>query len=216
MEDWFKQFVILWSVIDPIGTIPVFLAVTARFTNPKLARKVAFKAILIASLVLLFFVVAGEYLLDEMGIPLAAFQIAGGLVLFLFALTMIFGESKPDEEMGMIEKGMHSAVYPLAIPSIASPGAMMAAVLLTDNNRFSVVHQAVTTGVMLSVLLITFILMLLATHIQKIIGVSGASVISRVMGLILAAVAVNAILTGIELYFGIETAVQNSQMLAPS
>ncbi|GAB3484997.1 MarC family protein [Marinomonas epiphytica] len=216
MEDWFKQFVILWSVIDPIGTIPVFLAVTARFTNPKLARKVAFKAILIASLVLLFFVVAGEYLLDEMGIPLAAFQIAGGLVLFLFALTMIFGESKPDEEVGMIEKGMHSAVYPLAIPSIASPGAMMAAVLLTDNNRFSVVHQAVTTGVMLSVLLITFILMLLATHIQKIIGVAGASVISRVMGLILAAVAVNATLTGVELYFGLETAVQNSQMLAPS
>ncbi|GAA0837532.1 MAG: MarC family protein [Marinomonas sp.] len=213
MEDWFKQFIILWSVIDPIGTVPVFLAVTAGLASPSLARKLALKAVLISALVLLFFVIAGEYLLNEMGIPLEAFQIAGGLVLFLFALTMIFGESKPDEEMGIVEKGMHSAVFPLAIPSIASPGAMMAAVLLTDNNRFSVMHQFVTTMVMLSVLFVTFILMLLATRIQKIIGVAGASVISRVMGLILAAVAVNSVLTGIQQYFDLHTAISTKDSL---
>jgi len=210
MEDWFKQFIILWSVIDPIGTVPVFLAVTAGLGSPSLSRKLALKAVLISAIVLLFFVIAGEYLLNEMGIPLEAFQIAGGLVLFLFALTMIFGESKPDEEMGIVQKGMHGAVFPLAIPSIASPGAMMAAVLLTDNNRFSVMHQFVTTMVMLSVLFVTFILMLLATRIQKIIGVAGASVISRVMGLILAAVAVNSVLTGIQQYFDLHTAVSVS------
>ncbi|WP_369854506.1 MarC family protein [Candidatus Thalassolituus haligoni] len=203
MNEWIKQFVFLWAVIDPIGTIPVFLAVTASLKDPVMIRRIAYKATAIAALVLLFFVLVGELLLDAMGIPLEAFQISGGLVLFLFALTMIFGESKPEEEIGMVARGMQTAVFPLAIPSIASPGAMMAAVLLTDNHRFSIIHQAATSLVILSVLVVTLVFMLLASRIQKVIGEGGASVISRVMGLILAAVAVNSVLTGIQIYFGL-------------
>ncbi|WP_370293327.1 MarC family protein [Thalassolituus sp.] len=201
MQDIIKQFVLLWSVIDPIGTIPVYLALASAYADNATRRKLAYKAITIATLVLLFFVVAGEFLLDAMSIPLPAFQIAGGIVLFIFAMTMMFGESKPESELDMIKKGMHSAVFPLAIPSIASPGAMMAAVLLTDNHRFSVMHQVMTTGIILSVLLITLIFMLLGSHILKVIGEAGASVISRVMGLILASVAVNAVLAGIQVFF---------------
>ncbi|MDP2504116.1 MULTISPECIES: MarC family protein [unclassified Oceanobacter] len=204
MNEWIKQFVLLWSVIDPIGTIPVFIAVTASIKNPVMIRRIAYKAITIAALVMLFFVMMGEMLLDAMGIPLEAFQVAGGLVLFLFALSMIFGESKPEEEISMVAKGMQTAVFPLAIPSVASPGAMMAAVLLTDNHRFSFVHQIGTSMVILSVLMITLVFMLLASRILKIIGEGGASVISRVMGLILAAVAVNSVLAGIQIYFGLE------------
>lgn len=201
MNDLIKDFVLLWAVIDPIGTLPVYLAVTAHMKDRPMARKVAVKATAIAALVLVFFVVAGEVMLNAMSIPLPAFQIAGGIVLFLFALTMIFGESKPEEELHILEKGLQSAVFPLAIPSIASPGAMMAAVLLTDNNRFSIEHQAITTGIILLVLLITLILMLLASSIQKVIGQTGASVISRVMGLILSSVAMSAVLSGIQGYF---------------
>lgn len=201
MEDIVKQFVLLWSVIDPIGTIPVFLALAAGYHDPKLQRQLAIKATGVATLVLLFFVIAGEFLLDAMSIPLPAFQVAGGIVLFLFAMTMMFGDSKPEEELNMIKKGMHTAVFPLAIPSIASPGAMMAAVLLTDNHRFSWMHQLVTTLIILSVVLITLIFMLLGSRILKIIGEAGASVISRVMGLILASVATNAVLAGIQEYF---------------
>ncbi len=203
VADFFKQFVLLWSVIDPIGTIPVFIAIAASLHGGVNPRQLAYKAITVAGCVLLFFVVAGEFLLDAMGIPLEAFQIAGGLVLFLFALTMIFGESKPEEELHMVQRGMQSAVFPLAIPSIASPGAMTAAVLLTDNHRFSWIHQFFTTLVILVVLAITLVAMLLATRIMKIIGEAGASVVSRVMGLILAAVAVNSVLNGIQLYFGL-------------
>jgi multiple antibiotic resistance protein len=201
LDTLIRQFVIFWTVIDPIGTIPIFLAVTAPLASAARARSVALQATAISAVVLIFFVIAGEILLEAMAIPLAAFQVAGGIVLFLFALSMIFGSSKPEEELLLVEKGAHDAVYPLAIPSIASPGAMMAAVLLTDNHRFSIVDQALTTLTMLLVLAITLVLMYLATRIQKVLGQSGASVISRIMGLILASVAVDHVLSGLLTYF---------------
>ena len=199
------QFVVLWAVIDPVGSVPVYLSQTQHLSL-KQRRKVALKAVAIASGVLIFFLVAGQLLLEAMQIPLPAFQAAGGLVLLLFALTMIFGESKPEQEQKLTQDVSHSeladlAVYPLAIPSIASPGAMMAVVMLTDNHRYSVVDQVITAGVMIAVLLITLFLLLSATTIQKWIGSIGAAIISRVMGLILAAVAVNNLLQGIKDFY---------------
>ena len=122
-------------------------------------------------------------------------------MLFLFALTMIFGDSKPEEEMKMINSASEKAVFPLAMPSIASPGAMLAAVLLTENNRFSIWEQVQTGLTMIAVLAIVLVLLLLANRLFKIIGNSGASIISRVMGLILASVAIASILEGIMVYF---------------
>lgn len=200
MDDLIRQFVLLWAVIDPIGTIPVFIAVTIGMSR-SLMRKVAMKATLVAALVLIFFVLVGEILLDAMQIPLSAFQIAGGIILFLFALTMIFGESKPETEMQLVENNLHKYVFPLAIPSIASPGAMMAAVLLTDNHRYSWIHQGITTLIILAVLLVTLVFMLLASRILTIIGDAGASVVSRIMGMILASIAVSAVLSGISIFF---------------
>lgn len=122
-------------------------------------------------------------------------------MLLLFALTMIFGESKPEQEMQMDYDISDLAVFPIAVPSIASPGAMMAVVMLTDNHRYSLIDQALTALVMLGVLLITYLLLRSASRIQKVIGRTGASVISRVMGLILAAVAVNNLLVGLRDFF---------------
>ncbi|EED27625.1 conserved hypothetical protein TIGR00427 [Vibrio sp. 16] len=192
-------------MIDPVGSVPVYLSQTHHLTA-KQRRLVALKAVGIATGVLLFFLVVGQLLLEAMQIPLPAFQAAGGLVLLLFALTMIFGESKPEQETKLSEEISHSdladlAVYPLAIPSIASPGAMMAIVMLTDNHRYSLIDQGLTAAVMIVVLLITLLLLLGATHIQKWIGNVGAAIISRVMGLILAAVAVNNLLMGIKDFY---------------
>ncbi|ABN74287.1 MarC family transcriptional regulator [Actinobacillus pleuropneumoniae] len=196
------QFVVLWAVIDPIGSIPVYLAKTNQLSTAE-RHKVALKAVGIATIILLFFLVAVQSLFEMMQIPLSAFQIAGGLVLLIFALTMIFGEGKPENEIKMQTSLSELAVYPLAVPSIASPGAMMAIVLLTDNHRFSLTDQFITTLIMLAVLLITYFLLLAASKIQNVIGSVGASVISRVMGLILAAVAVNNLLVGIQQFFGL-------------
>ncbi|WP_407492131.1 MarC family protein [Pseudooceanicola sp. MF1-13] len=186
----FEQFVILWVVIDPIGTIPVFVAVTAGMA-PNRLRRTAFQAAGVAALVLGFFLVLGQFLIDALGISLPAFQIAGGLILFAFAFTMIFGQ--PMNGSGAVQErgdGM-PAIFPLAVPSIASPGAMLAIVLLTDNNRFSIPEQAVTALVMLAVLGVALLLMLLAAPILKVIRLSGAAIVSRVMGMVLAAVAVD-------------------------
>lgn len=114
---------------------------------------------------------------------------------------MIFGESKPDIELKIAPKQSETAIFPLATPSIASPGAMLAIVLLTENASYSIWEQTQTALVMLLVLFITFILMVLASHIHRIIGNGGASLISRVMGMVLASVAVANVLAGIKEYF---------------
>lgn len=196
-DEILATFVFYFAVIDPIGTIPVFIAVTKGYTSGQ-KRVIAAKSVFISLLVLLFFVVAAEHILDAINVSLAAFQIAGGIVLFLFALTMIFGDSKPESEIKSIKSTTEAAIFPLAIPSIASPGAMLTAVLLTSNVDHSIVEQALSTVVMASVLLLVLILLILSSFIDRIIGNSGASVISRVMGLILSAVAVSNVIEGIK------------------
>ena len=192
----FREFITLTVVIDPVGTIPVFMATTAAF-SASVRRKIAFQSVLIAAGVLFFFLLCGQIVFEALGLELGTFQIAGGIILFLFALTMIFGKSKTEQEIAEVEAShTQSAVFPLAIPSIASPGAMLAVIILTDNHRNSVTEQAITSGLLLVVLLITLLLLLLASPILKVIGVAGASVISRVMGIILSTVAVDSILKG--------------------
>lgn len=195
------SFVLLWAVIDPIGTVPVFLGVTQGLDAAK-RRRIALIAALSAAGILLFFIVIGEILLRAMGVPLVAFQIAGGLILFLFALTMVFGESKPDAEVRAAEDSQETAIFPLATPSIASPGAMMAVVLLTENSRHSILEQTVTAAIMLLVVATAYVMMLAAPQIARVIGNAGASLVSRVMGLILASIAATQVLEGFAVYFG--------------
>lgn len=202
MERLLPDFITFFAVIDPIGTVPVFLAVTQRYPETE-RRRVALRAAVTATFVLLFFVIAGEIVLRAIGTPLAAFEVAGGIVLFLFALTMIFGESKPDEELRLASAGSETAVFPLAIPSIASPGAMLAAVLRTENDRFTLSQQALTATMMLAVLGITLLFMLAAARLDRLIGSAGASLISRVMGMIIASVAATSVLDGIRDYYAL-------------
>ena len=203
MNELLAIFIFFFAVIDPIGTVPVFIALT-RGDSDKFKRKVALKAVLVSAGVLLFFVVAGELLLNAINIPLSAFQIAGGIVLLLFALSMIFGESKPEMEIKSVRDSTETAIFPLAIPSIASPGAMLGAVLMTRNTEYTWVEQLITSSMMLAVLTVVLVLLLLATHVHKLIGDSGASIVSRIMGLILSSVAVTNILDGIAHYFGLQ------------
>ena len=202
MIDLIAIFVLFFAVIDPIGTVPVFIAVT-RHQNPAEKRRTALKATLVAAVILVFFVLAGEQILESLDIPLSAFQVSGGIILFLFALTMIFGESKPEEEVKLSGDAQDKSIFPLAVPSIASPGAMLAAVMQTENTLFSLPEQAQITGVMLLVLASALILMLASTYVHRIIGDSGASIISRIMGIILASMAVTSVLEGIVAYFGL-------------
>ncbi|MCD8529099.1 MAG: MarC family protein [Chitinophagales bacterium] len=190
----------LFAVIDPIGSVPVYLEATKEF-DLKHKRKIAIRASFVAFFVLLFFILVGQIILEGMDVTLHAFQISGGIILFLFALTMIFGEGKPETEIHMIKDYKHVTIFPVAIPSIASPGAIMAVVLLTDNHIYTLTQQLATSFLVLLVILLTMVLLLLANKVQKIIGEYGITVISKIMGLILASYAVQSVLSGLKDFF---------------
>lgn len=188
------DFLMLLVTIDPIGTVVLFVPLTASMTAAERART-AWKATVVAGCVLLAFLIAGEILLSELGIRLVSFQIAGGIILFLFGLQMVFGTGVIAEKA---EPGRDIAVFPLALPGIANPGAIMAVVLLTDNHRHSIAQQAVTAAVLLVVLAITIVALLASARITRALGSTGANAVIRVMGLILAALATEQIAIGVE------------------
>lgn len=202
MIEFFEKFLFLFAVIDPLGSIPVFLEATKQVGDAE-KKRIAKKATLVATGILLFFIIVGQFIMEAMHITLPAFQISGGVILFLFALTMVFGEGKPEEEKHLIKDYDHVTIFPIAIPSIASPGAIMAVVLLTDNHLYTVGQQAFTTFIVVLVLLTTGFLLLAARKIQDRIGETGILVISKIMGLILASFAIQSILSGIKSYFGL-------------
>ncbi|MCJ7871204.1 MarC family protein [Phaeobacter sp. J2-8] len=197
-NDLIRELVTLVVVIDPVGTIPVYLFAVQSVPRA-LHRSFAIRAIVIATLVLLVFLAAGQVILETLGLRLGSFQIAGGIILFLFAMTMIFGDSKPNREIEeACRDHLASAVFPLAMPSIASPGAMLAIVVLTDNHTEPLTDQIITAGLLILVLAFTLVLLLAASAIHRLIGNTGASVISRVMGIILATIAVDSVLGGLD------------------
>ncbi len=191
---------LIFAVVDPIGSIPVYLEATKEFDLAH-KKKIAVRASVIAFFILLFFIVIGQLILEGMSVSLDAFQISGGVILFLFALTMIFGAGKPEQEKSNITDYKHVTIFPIAIPSIASPGAIMAVVLMTNNHIYSIKQQTVTTLIVLGVIGITCLILLIANRLQKVIGDYGITVLSKVMGLILASYAIQSILNGISSYF---------------
>jgi multiple antibiotic resistance protein len=193
---WWQQhvseFVTFFLVMNPFSTLPVFLSLVSTL-EPRAQRKIALYAVLIAFGVLVFFIFAGAFVLQKMGVPIRAFQIAGGILLFLVALDMIRGDIRAGAQ-GAEQSHFALAVYPLAIPKIAGPGAMLTAILLTDDDRFNPLGQLATVGVLAAVLLIQLVVLIAAVPISRLIGVAGASVIGRVMGMLLAALAVSMVL----------------------
>ncbi len=202
-NDFVFEFVTLLVILDPIATIPIFLAVTAGLERRK-SLQIAAYALGISFLILLFFIVVGQHLLEALKIPMATFQLAGSIVLLLFALKMILGQLGEDAAAIPAEAtALERAVYPLAIPGIAGTGAILTVVMLTDNNTRSIGEQATTTGILLLCIAIFFGVFAAARLIYRLVGKPGVEVISRVFGLILASLAVKNIITAIKLSFGL-------------
>ncbi|HYU11794.1 MAG TPA: MarC family protein [Stellaceae bacterium] len=196
-----EDLITLFVVLDPVGSIPIFLNATGRL-EPRDRRKVALVAVLVALLVLMLFLYCGQYALEAMHISIPAFRIAGAAVLFLFALQMIFGGHHPSGTAEPSRTPTEIAIFPVAMPGIASPGALLAVVLLTDNNRFSLGEQTVTACLTVALLVVVLILLLLAARIQRYLGAAGIMVITQIMGLVLAAFSVQQVLDGLGDVFG--------------
>src|SRR6478672_3817667 len=190
-----KDFATIWTTIDPIGNVAIFAGLTASLTRAE-RRRTALRATVYATIILVVAVVAGQIILDAIGIHMHSLKVAGGIILFLFGVEMLFG--KLDEKPGTSpEEGRDLAVFPLAVPSIAGGGAIMAAIVLTDNDVYTVPERIETGVVMVVVLFLTYLLLLFSDGILRVIGRQGASVLVRVMGLILCSLAVEIVLTAL-------------------
>jgi multiple antibiotic resistance protein len=191
LETAVRDFLMLFVTIDPIGTLSLFVPLTSALGAAE-RRRAAVRSVLFGGAILLGFLVIGQVVLNGLGIHLVAFQLAGAVILFLLGLQMVFGTGVAAPATP--EPGHDVAVFPLAIPSIASPGAIMAVVVLTDNDRFSILQQTQTGVVLLLVLAITLVVLLLANPIHRFIGTTGANVLVRIMGMLLAALATQELL----------------------
>ena len=199
------QLMTLWAVLDPISHLSLFMTATAGLERAERQRAAAI-SVMLAFAVLAFFGLVGQFLLHAMGISLLSFQIAGGIVLLLFGLSMVLGEgpalAKPGTDARAAadvtarrETVMSVAVYPLATPIIAGPGAILTMVLLMDNNRFSFASQAITLA-SLAIVLAGLLVIFLAGHaVERVIGKGGIQLLRRIMGLLLSALAVNLVLS---------------------
>ena len=197
------ELVTLFVILDPVSTIPIFLAATLGLPRRE-ALKVAACAIAISFAVLLFFIAGGQWLLRALHIPMESFQLAGSVVLLLFGLQLVLG--KVTAAAAAIPEGTsvyERSIHPLAMPGIAGPGAMLTVVLLTDNNTRSFAEQAITTGELLICLLVLFGLYAVSSFLYRVLGRGGVEVISRVFGLILASIAMNNMVIAIKLSFGL-------------
>ncbi|MGZ3652546.1 MAG: MarC family protein [Bdellovibrionota bacterium] len=184
-------FMTLFVIIDPIGSVPVFIGLTGGY-SPEKRKQIARKAILVAGGVLLFFALLGGLLFDAIGVRLVSFEIAGGVVLFLFGVKMIF--DKPEGIDVQPESDHDIAVFPLAIPSIAGPGAMLGVVVAANNPTYNFIQQMIATSTLLIVLAITYFMLRSSDQINHWIGRTGSLILSRVMGIVLAAIATETVL----------------------
>jgi multiple antibiotic resistance protein len=196
LEKIIRDFMTIWTTVDPITNLALFASLTAGMHRSE-RRRIAWRASLYAAIILVVAVIIGQIVLDAMGIRLRSLQVAGGVILFVFGLQMVFGWM--NQPSASVEEGRDLAVFPLAVPAIAGPGAIMAIILLTDNDVYSVSERAQTAVVLLVVLVLNYILLLLSDVVLRIIGRQGAAVLTRVMGIILSALAIEFVLTGLSI-----------------
>ena len=199
-----SALVTLLVVVDPVGLAPTFLAVTHGL-SPQHRRQVAFRASLIAAAILFGAALAGDWLLRTLGITLPAFRIAGGLLLFSIAFEMVFGlrieRQTHAAEQAMEEHVRNIAAFPLGIPLLAGPGAITATVLLAGQAGGRTVPLAVLIGVIVIVAAACLVTFLVAERIGKLLGITGNIVLSRLLGVILAALAVQYVVDGVRAVF---------------
>lgn len=193
-------FTALFATIGPIDVAAIFAALTSTATRAA-RRAMAVRGTMIATVILVTVALIGEPLLDVLGVSLAALRTAGGVLLLLIGIDMVFarsgGHSTTEAEAREAVAKQDISVFPLATPLIAGPGAMGATILLMSNASGSFVLQAVVVVSLLLMLLLTLVCLLLAGEIMRFLGVTGAHVISRVFGILLAAMAVQFIFDGI-------------------
>ena len=195
-------FATFFATISPPDVAIVFATLASRYATRKRLRLAA-KAALVGAAILLFFAFLGKPLLAYLGISLAAMRTSGGILLLLIAIDLVFARnsgatSTTEDEQAEAEERDDPSVFPLATPLIAGPGSIGASILLVAEAQNDPTQIAVVIGALLAVVAVAFLLMIAAAQVQKILGVTGVQVVSRVLGILLAALAVQFLFDGIK------------------
>ena len=200
-ESFAVAFTTFFAVVGPLDVAAIFAALTAN-TSAALHNRIAARACIIAAIILVTFAFFGQFLFAYLGVSLASFKIAGGVLLLLISIDMVFAKASggtsttaAEADEALLREDV--SVFPLAMPLIAGPGAMGAAILLTTEAAGAPATQALILVAMLLVVFITYLLMRLAGKVEKMLGVTGIQVISRIFGILLAALAVQFIVDGL-------------------
>lgn len=206
MTEALNAFIVLFIVLDPIGVAWLFAALTVD-TNAPQQRDMAVRGVLLAALIMFVFFFLGYDVLRWMGITLPAFRIAGGALLFLLSLEMVFARqsglrSTTRGEQQEAEHKQDISVFPLAFPLLAGPGALTTVLLMAGQSE-TLTDQIVMSAVILVVSIVTLLILLASRKLSFLLGETGANVISRLLGLILAALAVQFVLDGISQSFNL-------------
>ncbi|NCN83362.1 MAG: MarC family protein [Sphingomonadales bacterium] len=204
IELFISSFITFFVVIDPPGCAPIYASLTSD-APPRDRRIMAIRAIVVAAVILLVFALFGEQMLGALGISLDSFRIAGGIMLFLIALEMVFEkrtERREDRAQEIIEQPEIEdvSIFPMAMPMIAGPGSIAAVMLLTSQND-SIDNAMIILGALGSVLLLTLIGLLAAGPLMRILGNKVEAVITRVLGVLLGALAVQFVVDGLNASF---------------
>jgi len=201
LEFALTSFTTFFATVGPVETAVLFATLTPKMPQAERAS-IALRATAIASVLLLVFTLLGRPLLDELGVSIAALQTAGGIILLMIALDMIFAKptsafklTQPEDEEAHTKDDI--AVFPLAMPLLAGPGAMSAGILLAANTEGNPLALGATVGGLAAVMAITLILLLLSHQINHMIGITAQRVLMRVFGILLAAIAVQAVFNGL-------------------
>lgn len=218
LDEWIRTFVVLFVVIDPIGLAPIFAALTPS-DDPSYRKHMALKGTGIAALILFSVMLAGDRVLKWLGIGLPAFRIAGGVLLFLLAIEMVFARRSGLQgttalEQEEAERKADVSVFPLAFPLIAGPGAITTVLLMTAGDRIGFALYFRLFVVLIAVLLLTLASLLLASRIAKLLGETGTNIISRLLGLVLAALAAQFVLDGLQASLALRAGAESPVVLA--
>jgi multiple antibiotic resistance protein len=201
IELFTTAFITLLVIVDPPGCAPIFASLT-RGADPANRRRMAIRSCVVAWCILMFFALLGEPLLKHMGISLSAFRLAGGIMLFIIALDMVFERrTERREERAREIEGTPEAedvsVFPMAIPMIAGPGSI-ASIMLLNARAEGLSESLVVLGAMTLVILLTLAALLAAGPLMRFVGAKVEAMITRILGVILAALAVQFVLDGLE------------------
>jgi multiple antibiotic resistance protein len=196
-------FVTLLVVVDPVGVAPMLVAIT-REQSVEARRRTLLRAVIIAALVALFFLLAGRLLLSHLGVSVHAFAISGGVLLFATALPMLFGHRPvlQGPERGDLHPGAEDpAVFPLAIPLLSGPGTIATLLLLANQARGDTLRTAVLVLITCAVFLLSWAILQTGERLLARLGTGGINILTRVLGLVLSALAVQYVLDGFSGYF---------------